>query len=118
MMRPRGGFTSYIGYGALTLILLYTLFLYNATNTNLKLCEQNVSKLKEDKKELDNVLSGIAPLIHILYIFSVHFLLVGLNLSNTTSSSTLALFNIINNNIDNNINNDNIDNNNDNDNGL
>lgn len=58
MLRARGGMTSYVGYGALTLILMYVVFLYNATKSNLDLCEAFVNKLKEDKKEMDNVLSG------------------------------------------------------------
>ena len=58
MMRPRGGFTSYVGYGALTLILMYVLFLYNATKSGLNSCDVRESKLKDDKKELLSHLSG------------------------------------------------------------
>ena len=59
MLRGRGGLTSYVGYGALTLILMYVLFLYNATNTSLKQSETEVTKLKEDKQEILSQLSGL-----------------------------------------------------------
>lgn len=57
-MRPRGGITPYVGYGALTLICMYVLFLYNATKTGLNSCEENVLKLKDEKKAVLNHLSG------------------------------------------------------------
>lgn len=58
MLRPRGGMTSYVGYSALTLVLMYVLFLYNATNNGLTSCEEKVQKLKDDKKVLLSQLSG------------------------------------------------------------
>ena len=67
MLRGRGGLTSYVGYGALTLILMYVLFLYNATNTSLKQSETEVTKLKEDKQEILSQLSGL------YYVFCVLF---------------------------------------------
>ncbi|XP_067945742.1 uncharacterized protein [Watersipora subatra] len=57
MMRPRGGFTSYVGYGVLTLILMYVLFLYNATKNGLSSCHETGQKLKDDKQELLSHLS-------------------------------------------------------------
>lgn len=50
--------TSYVGYGALTLILMYVVFLYNATKTTLNQAESEVAKLKEDKQEILAQLSG------------------------------------------------------------
>lgn len=58
MLRGRGGVTSYVGYGALTLILMYVVFLYNATKTTLNQAESEVAKLKEDKQEILAQLSG------------------------------------------------------------
>ena len=67
MLRGRGGLTSYVGYGALTLILMYVLFLYNATNTSLKQSETEVTKLKEDKQEILSQLSGLYYVLCVLF---------------------------------------------------
>ena len=67
MLRGRGGLTSYVGYGALTLILMYVLFLFNATNTSLKQSETEVTKLKEDKQEILSQLSGLYYVLCVLF---------------------------------------------------
>lgn len=58
MMRGRSGVTSYVGYGALTLILMYVLFLYNATKTSLQSAEGQVTQLTNEKQEMLSQLSG------------------------------------------------------------
>ena len=68
MLRGRGGLTSYVGYGALTLILMYVLFLYNATNTSLKQSETEVTKLKEDKQEILSQLSGLCSVYCLMHL--------------------------------------------------
>jgi len=58
MFRGRGGTSTYLGYGALTLILMYVLFLYNATKQNLDDAETRVGHLTKSEKELYNELAS------------------------------------------------------------
>jgi len=68
MIRARGGVTSYVGYGALTLIIMYILFLYNATKNGLNTCESNNTNLKDEKRELLSQLSGNTNIYSCNYI--------------------------------------------------